>query len=239
MRTLLRFSNLLIVTVAVTSVNAYAARFHDDIYRAVNVFVCEAAHDGCQQSTSDSILKIFAAKNRWTLVSKPEKADLILVWFNNSYTSSSALGRVGITNTWRFGGLIVLKGGTTPDWNSVPLYITGGKYVGSVIEEFYNEVIQTAPILTPSGVLKSRHIVRWGRSVEEHTEILADEPSNATAYYARGAAYYDKGEYDNAIKDFNMALSLKPDFDEARTRLETAKKMKAAVDCHFQIPCPK
>jgi Flp pilus assembly protein TadD len=35
-------------------------------------------------------------------------------------------------------------------------------------------------------------------------------PSNATAYYYRGLAYYHKNEYDNAIRDLNKAIILDP-----------------------------
>ncbi|HEY2236971.1 MAG TPA: tetratricopeptide repeat protein [Candidatus Angelobacter sp.] len=239
---LLRIAGLLIVTLTIT--NAYAARFHSDIYRASTVYVCELAHDKCERSAPELIQKLFVNRNRWTFVTEPEKADLILVWFGNSYTASTAMGRVSISNTWHFSGLVVLKGGSAPDWNAVPLYVTNGKYASPMIQEFYDEVIQTAPLFVPPSALVSmpnttHHIVGWGRSIEEYTQILADEPGNAMAYYARGAAYFDLGEYEKAIKDFNMALILKPDFEEAQTRLESAKKAKAAADCHYQIFCPK
>src|ERR1041385_8131345 len=104
---LLRFATLLIVIFAIAGSNAYAARFHSDIYRAATVYVCELAHDRCEPTASEVIQKLFENRTRWTFVTEPDKADLILVWFGNSYTSSTALGRVGISNTWHFSGLIV------------------------------------------------------------------------------------------------------------------------------------
>ena len=37
----------------------------------------------------------------------------------------------------------------------------------------------------------------------------------ALAYYNRGNAFREKGEYDRAIQDYNQALTLKPNLDPA------------------------
>jgi tetratricopeptide (TPR) repeat protein len=62
---------------------------------------------------------------------------------------------------------------------------------------------------------------------------------SANDYLARGRGWRQRGDLDNAIHDFTMALRLKPDFEEAKIELESAKKAKAAADCHYQLGCPK
>jgi tetratricopeptide (TPR) repeat protein len=49
----------------------------------------------------------------------------------------------------------------------------------------------------------------YNKTVEDAKLILA------FSYYNRGTAYIHKGEYDNAIEDYNKAIELKPDFAEA------------------------
>jgi tetratricopeptide (TPR) repeat protein len=224
--------------------STFGSTMPPELYRAKTVFLScwtDSLNECKSPKAVEAIQQQLSAEGRWKVVSEPAKADLILVFVDNDSSSSTYTYRASIVRTHKFCGVIVLKGGSTPDWDAMPLYSTGGVTIVAAFQQLYDDVIRTSPFVPgflPS-VPTTKHIVRWGRSVEEYTEILADEPGNTTAYYARGAAYYDKGEYDNAIKDFNMALNLKPDFDEARTWLEAAKKAKAAVDCHFRIPCPK
>ncbi len=226
--------------------SAYASQFPPEIYRAKTVFLscwtsilneCKIPHvmEGIQQQ--------IASGNRWTVVTEPAQADLILVFFEDESNSQSALGRVTIYNSSRFAGLVVLKGGATPDWDAVPLYATGGRNAFAAFHEFHDAVIRTAPLFTmPSALLPSaskKHVVRWGRSIAEYTEILIDEPGNVDAYYARGWAYRQSGDLDNAIRDFTMAVRLRPGFEEAQRELASAKKAKAFAECHYQLGCPK
>ena len=44
----------------------------------------------------------------------------------------------------------------------------------------------------------------------------AQKPSSDAHYYFRqGIAYYETGQYDNAISDFNKALEINPNYAEA------------------------
>jgi TonB family protein len=42
------------------------------------------------------------------------------------------------------------------------------------------------------------------------TQIIRSDPRAAPAYYNRGLAYEDRGDYDHAIADFNKAIELNP-----------------------------
>jgi tetratricopeptide (TPR) repeat protein len=228
----IRFVKPILVVAAAIAVSAaaHAARFRSEIYQATNVYVmCRSVFDDCNEPIPKSIQEMFAKKNRWTLVNEPAKADLILVWFQEESTTYGSIGRSLVSDTWRFGSLIVLKGGSTPDWSAVPLYVTAGKFIVPVIQEFYDEVIQTAPpFMTPSALLPP-----LGKSSTGVGSM------NANDYLARGRGWRQRGDLDNAIHDFTTALWLKPDFEEAQRELESAKKAKAAADCHYQLGCPK
>ncbi len=40
-------------------------------------------------------------------------------------------------------------------------------------------------------------------------------PTDAKTYYQQGNDYYEKGDYDKAIENYNMAILLNPVFSEA------------------------
>jgi len=46
-------------------------------------------------------------------------------------------------------------------------------------------------------------------------------------YYLRGNAYYWKGEYEKAIKDFDKVLELNPSYKEAR---EAKKEVENLIE---------
>jgi tetratricopeptide (TPR) repeat protein len=228
------FVKAIVLALITMSIAAFGGTMPSDIYRAKTVFLscwADTLNECRYPKALESIQQQLASGGRWTVISEPAKADLILVFLDDESRSSTYTYRASIVRTRHFCGVIVLKGGGTPDWDAMPLYATGGATIISAFQQLYDDVNRTAPLLIPKALFPaptSKHVVRWGRSVEEYTQIILDEPGNATAYYARGAAYSDKGDFDSAIKDFNMALRLKPDFDEAGTRLESAKKAKAA-----------
>ena len=59
------------------------------------------------------------------------------------------------------------------------------------------------------------------RAVADLNKAIAMNGGDPEAYYDRGLVYAVRGERDPAIADFKKALELKPDFQEARTALET------------------
>jgi len=51
--------------------------------------------------------------------------------------------------------------------------------------------------------------------IEYFTNAIRIDIEYAGTYNNRGVAYYMKGEYDRAIRDYNKAIELKPDCAEA------------------------
>lgn len=50
---------------------------------------------------------------------------------------------------------------------------------------------------------------------------IADDPDDHSWYYMRGLAFMELEEVESSKNDFENALQLKPDYNEARTALET------------------
>src|SRR5262245_13386253 len=48
------------------------------------------------------------------------------------------------------------------------------------------------------------------------TDVVGKNPDDAEAYNMRGSAYARSGQYDAAIKDFDRALAINPNFAQAR-----------------------
>jgi len=57
-------------------------------------------------------------------------------------------------------------------------------------------------------------------AIREYTKCLEDKGDNALLYYNRGVAYRKKGNYVEAYKDFEKAVTLKPDMIEAYKNID-------------------
>jgi TonB family protein len=55
----------------------------------------------------------------------------------------------------------------------------------------------------------------YDAAITEFTRQITSDPVKADAYFDRGVAFYMKGNFASAVRDFDKALSLKWDFDEA------------------------
>lgn len=53
---------------------------------------------------------------------------------------------------------------------------------------------------------------QFGKAIESYTKALEIDPSDATTYAWRAAAYKDSGDYKKAIEDYTKALTIKPDY---------------------------
>jgi TonB family protein len=70
---------------------------------------------------------------------------------------------------------------------------------------------------------------RYDDAIAEFGLILASDPGNADLYFRRGFALYVQGQYVDAARDFDKALSLKPDFDDAIAARELVRKAAMAA----------
>jgi len=57
-------------------------------------------------------------------------------------------------------------------------------------------------------------------AIREYTACLEEKGKDPLLYYNRGVAYRKKGEYENAINDFEKAIDLKPDMFEAYKNID-------------------
>ena len=52
-------------------------------------------------------------------------------------------------------------------------------------------------------------------NINEYNRMLQKDPEDFRAFFGRGVAYYEMGEYDKALEDIKEVLDIYPDFNEA------------------------
>ncbi|HUS47944.1 MAG TPA: tetratricopeptide repeat protein, partial [Phycisphaerae bacterium] len=67
-------------------------------------------------------------------------------------------------------------------------------------------------------------VIRW------YTRAIELDPKYAKACYARGVAYYVKGDYDRAIRDYDKAIELDPKYAKAYSNRGSAYSKKGDYD---------
>jgi tetratricopeptide (TPR) repeat protein len=69
-----------------------------------------------------------------------------------------------------------------------------------------------------------------GLAIKACSQLIRRNPRDDFAYYNRGMAYSDNGDYDRAIADFNQAMRLKPDAADAYNARGWAYFLKGDYD---------
>lgn len=99
---------------------------------------------------------------------------------------------------------------------------------GAMIRGFVFVVLAIASVAAPAcAQADSEHEKSWTSCLDSNPDIAvkactslidshADKPADlATAFNNRGSAFYRKGEFDQAIKDLNQAIQLRPAYAQA------------------------
>jgi tetratricopeptide (TPR) repeat protein len=79
------------------------------------------------------------------------------------------------------------------------------------------------------GILFNRALLQIDRNqmdaaIHDLSQVLNVETKNAKAFFQRGQLFLKRGKKELAIQDFNAALQLLPDWDEAQKALAEAQK---------------
>ena len=80
-----------------------------------------------------------------------------------------------------------------------------------------------------------KRTARYQKAVDHLTEAMNIMPPSAETYYNRGRAYYQLGEIDLAIQDYDEAIKLRPHFAEAYDNRGLAYDKKANLILRSKI----
>jgi len=84
-----------------------------------------------------------------------------------------------------------------------------------------------------------RSLIGFGQNADQFTiltlnQAIALDPSNPQQYIDLGGVYYQLGQYDNAIREFQIAVNLKQDYANAYYNLGHAYEQKGQYDLALQ-----
>ena len=84
-----------------------------------------------------------------------------------------------------------------------------------------------------------RSLIGFGQNADQFTiltmnQAIALDPNNPQQYIDLGGVYYQLGQYDNAIREFQIAVSLKQDYANAYYNLGHAYEQKGQYDLALQ-----
>ena len=96
------------------------------------------------------------------------------------------------------------------------------------IEEYLKENPESLIGQNIKGNILGRGMGRLDESIKLYEQIIAKDPSFASAYENMGIAYAIQGKFDQAEKCFNKALELSPNNENIKFNLESMKKDRAA-----------
>jgi Tfp pilus assembly protein PilF len=87
----------------------------------------------------------------------------------------------------------------------------------------------SAEVYTERGIAYVIYAVRRGiddKAIADFTQAIRLDSNYYKAYYGRGWCYELKKEYNHAIEDFEAALKIKPDYNEAKQALENVRRVR-------------
>ena len=84
-----------------------------------------------------------------------------------------------------------------------------------------------------------RSLIGFGQNADQFTiltlnQAIALDPNNPQQYIDLGGVYYQLGQYDNAIREFQIAINLKSDYANAYYNLGHADEQKGEYDQALQ-----
>jgi len=62
--------------------------------------------------------------------------------------------------------------------------------------------------------------------VAKKKKFTSEDEWEEVVHYDRGVAYFKNGEYDKAIAEYNQAILLDPDYEEAKRNLEECERKR-------------
>ncbi len=90
-------------------------------------------------------------------------------------------------------------------------------------EKYFRDVLAIEPDFIPAyknlGIILTNRR-RFAEAIDLLTEALRREPENAKIHNSLGIAYAEQGEMEKAVKSFSKAVTIKPDYHNARDNLE-------------------
>jgi tetratricopeptide (TPR) repeat protein len=122
------------------------------------------------------------------------------------------------------------------------LYLPSVGFFMSVVTAVFllmrNKAVKGAPaaaallavvVVAMTGTTYARNIV-WQSGISLWEDVVSKSPMKARPHNNLGPIYFDKGEYDHAIEQYEMALKLDPDYDLPHNNLGNAYRMKGWTD---------
>lgn len=86
-----------------------------------------------------------------------------------------------------------------------------GKYEDAM--EFYRKAINLMPYSTEARLgfnLPASAALQWDLVIEQYSKILENDPQNTFVNYQLGYIYYDRKQYEDAMKHFEKVVNLYP-----------------------------
>jgi tetratricopeptide (TPR) repeat protein len=85
------------------------------------------------------------------------------------------------------------------------------------------------------GILYWREIQNYHHAIRDLSRALELDPGRTDALYYRALAYQSRGDFDQAIADYERFLVAAPEstwYDSAQIQLEGARELRAAREAH-------